>query len=80
MVGLCCLQGLILYSKAYSNSVGTDGSAAGQYCTSYFHKELDQMAVQRQTLVGIMCEGLIFKFLLATQFKEILDFQIFLNL
>lgn len=82
MVGLCCLQGLILYSlcKAYSNSVGVDASAAGQYCTSYFQSGLDQIAVQRQNLVRIMREGLIFKFPLAMQFKEILDFQIFLNL
>lgn len=82
MVGLCCLQGLVLHSlcKAYSNSVEVDGSAVGQYCTSYFQSLLVQMAVQRQIFVGIMCEGLIFKFPLAMQFKEILDYQIYLNL
>lgn len=79
MVGLCHPQGLILCSlcKAYSNSVGVDGSA-GQYCTSYFQSELDQIVLQRQILVGIMCKGLIFEFPLAMQFKEILDFQIVL--
>lgn len=63
-----------------SRAVGLYDSVAGQYCTSYFQDELDQMAVQAQILVGIMWKSLIFKFSLAMQFKEILDFQIFLNL
>lgn len=63
-----------------SHTVGLYDTVAGQYCTSYFQSELDQIAVQRQILVGIMWKGLIFKFLVAMPFKEILDLQIFLNL